>query len=257
MVDACMRCLLATGWLNFRMRCMLVSFAVYNLWLDWRSIAGHLARCFLDFDPGIHFPQLQMQAATTGVDMRCYSMTRQAKEHDPKGEFIMRYVPELSNLQGTSIHIHEPWRMKPPPPGYPSRIVLEDKTAKASKTTISAFQKQFQSGGPTDHMTAPLTQANASEVSGDEKENCADYISSEPMKGIKQWLTSKRPRIDTSLESSPAGALPWNCARCTLLNLSSRTVCEACDGPKPTTRSPSALSHSDAASMSGAVIDLD
>ena len=37
MVDACMRSLVATGWLNFRMRAMLVSFASYHLWLHWRQ----------------------------------------------------------------------------------------------------------------------------------------------------------------------------------------------------------------------------
>ncbi len=31
---------------------MLVSFATYNLWLDWKKIAGHLARVFLDYEPG-------------------------------------------------------------------------------------------------------------------------------------------------------------------------------------------------------------
>lgn len=65
-VDACMRCLHDCGWINFRMRAMLVSFATYNLWLDWKRIAGHLARLFLDYEPGIHYPQLQMQAGTTG-----------------------------------------------------------------------------------------------------------------------------------------------------------------------------------------------
>lgn len=50
MVDACMRMLLKHGWLNFRMRAMLVSFAAYNLYLDWRKIAPHLARCFLDYE---------------------------------------------------------------------------------------------------------------------------------------------------------------------------------------------------------------
>ena len=68
MVDACMRCLLATGWLNFRMRAMLASFAAYNLWLDWRQYGKHLARAFLDYEPGIHYPQLQMQAGVTGIN---------------------------------------------------------------------------------------------------------------------------------------------------------------------------------------------
>ena len=52
-VDACMRCLMHCGWINFRMRAMLVSFATYNLWLDWKKIAPHLARLFLDYEPGI------------------------------------------------------------------------------------------------------------------------------------------------------------------------------------------------------------
>ncbi len=37
LVDACMRCVLATGYLNFRMRAMLVSFLTHNLWLHWKK----------------------------------------------------------------------------------------------------------------------------------------------------------------------------------------------------------------------------
>lgn len=86
-VDACMRCLRTHGWLNFRMRAMLVSFATYNLWLDWHRIAPHLARVFLDYEPGIHYPQLQMQSGTTGINaMRVYSVTKQAKDQDRKGK---------------------------------------------------------------------------------------------------------------------------------------------------------------------------
>ena len=85
-VDACMRCLERHGWLNFRMRAMVVSFATYNLWLDWKRIAPHLARVFLDYEPGIHYPQLQMQSGTTGINaMRVYSVTKQAKDQDSKG----------------------------------------------------------------------------------------------------------------------------------------------------------------------------
>lgn len=56
MVDACMRMLAATGWLNFRMRAMLVSVATYHLWLPWQPVALHLARWFVDYEPGIHYP---------------------------------------------------------------------------------------------------------------------------------------------------------------------------------------------------------
>lgn len=155
MVDACMRCLLSTGWLIFRMRCMLVSFAVFNLWLDWRCIAGHLAQCFLDYEPGIHYPQLQMQAGTTGCDLRCYSVIRQAKDQDPKAEFIKRYVAELRELPADAAL--EPWKIKYKglAPQYPARIVDDIKTSKASKTVISAYQQWFQDRGNTNGANPP------------------------------------------------------------------------------------------------------
>lgn len=99
MVDACMRALHAGGWINFRMRAMLMSFASYHLWQHWREPALHLARLFLDFEPGIHFPQAQMQSGTTGINaVRIYSPVKQVRDHDPEGRFIRRWCPELSEV---------------------------------------------------------------------------------------------------------------------------------------------------------------
>jgi deoxyribodipyrimidine photo-lyase len=110
MVDACMRSLAATGWLNFRMRAMLVSFASYQLWLHWRETGLHLARQFVDFEPGIHWSQMQMQSGTTGINtLRIYCPTKQAREQDPQGLFIRRWVPELAGVPLP--FLHEPWRM--------------------------------------------------------------------------------------------------------------------------------------------------
>ena len=110
MVDACMRSLIATGWLNFRMRAMLVSFASYHLWLHWRPTGLFLARQFLDFEPGIHWSQLQMQSGTTGINtLRMYSPTKQARDHDPQGLFIRRWVPELAKVPLP--YLAEPWKM--------------------------------------------------------------------------------------------------------------------------------------------------
>jgi deoxyribodipyrimidine photo-lyase len=110
MVDACMRSLRATGWLNFRMRAMLVSFASYHLWLHWRATGVFLARQFLDFEPGIHWSQMQMQSGTTGINtLRIYSPTKQAQDHDPAGVFIRRWVPELAQVPLALLAT--PWRM--------------------------------------------------------------------------------------------------------------------------------------------------
>lgn len=110
MVDACMRSLRSTRWLNFRMRAMLVSISSYPLWLHWRRPAIHLARHFLDFEPGIHFSQVQMQAGTTGINrLRVYDPVKQAVDHDPQGEFIRRWIPELAGVP-TNL-IHQPHRM--------------------------------------------------------------------------------------------------------------------------------------------------
>lgn len=110
LIDACMRSLHATGWINFRMRAMLMSFASYDLWLPWRDSGLVLARLFTDYEPGIHWSQVQMQSGTTGINtLRMYSPLKQSLDQDPSGEFIRRWVPELAAVP--EVYVHEPWRM--------------------------------------------------------------------------------------------------------------------------------------------------
>jgi deoxyribodipyrimidine photo-lyase len=110
LVDACLRSLVATGWLTFRMRALVVSFASYSLWLHWRPTGLFLARHFLDFEPGIHWSQLQMQSGTTGINtLRIYNPTKQAVEQDLRGVFIRRWVPELAGVPPA--YVHMPWTM--------------------------------------------------------------------------------------------------------------------------------------------------
>lgn len=88
----------------------LVSVASYHLWLHWREPALHLARLFVDYEPGIHYPQVQMQSGTTGINsLRIYNPTKQSVDQDPEGLFIRAWVPELARIDNASIH--SPWLM--------------------------------------------------------------------------------------------------------------------------------------------------
>ena len=138
-VDACMRYLKATGWINFRMRAMLMSFASYNLWLPWQQSGEVLARLFTDYEPGIHWPQSQMQSGETGINaVRIYSPVKQGYDQDPTGEFTRTWVPELGRLEGKVLQ--EPWTSDEPPADYPAPIVDYQQTARDAKKRIYALR---------------------------------------------------------------------------------------------------------------------
>lgn len=150
MVDACMRCLHQTGWINFRMRAMLVSFASYHLWLDWRKTSKYLARQFVDYEPGIHYPQFQMQSGVTGINtIRIYNPAKQVEDQDPTGVFVRRWVPELELVPDA--YIARPETM----PGleqlaagcvigknYPAPIVEHGAAYKLAQSRVWAVRKQ-------------------------------------------------------------------------------------------------------------------
>ena len=136
LIDAAMRSLHANGWITFRMRAMLVSFASYHLWLDWRQTAPHLARLFTDYEPGIHFSQFQMQSGVTGINtLRIYNPIKQSMDHDPEGKFIRRYVPELADVSNQ--WIHEPWRLPDPPSHYPRPVVDHETAIRSARDRIA------------------------------------------------------------------------------------------------------------------------
>ncbi|MRX26824.1 deoxyribodipyrimidine photo-lyase [Kangiella sp. HZ709] len=150
LVDACMRCLHQTGYINFRMRAMLVSFLTHNLMIDWRQGVHHLARLFLDFEPGIHYSQFQMQAGVVGINtIRIYNVIKQSQEQDPEGVFIKKYVPELSSLPKELIHT--PWELTSMEQAmydfevgknYPKPIVDIKETARNTRELLWEWRKK-------------------------------------------------------------------------------------------------------------------
>ena len=144
-IDACVRCLLETGWINFRMRALLVSFAAHHLWLHWREVGIFLARHFLDFEAGIHWSQMQMQSAVTGVNtVRMYSAVKQAVDQDPSGAFIRRWCPELADVPLP--YLHQPETLPPLLKTmlqleYPAPIVNEREALRIARDRIYALKR--------------------------------------------------------------------------------------------------------------------
>ncbi len=149
-VDACMRALRAHGWINFRMRAMLMSFASYHLWLPWRQSGLHLARQFVDYEPGIHWSQCQMQSGSTSINtIRIYNPIKQGQDHDPQGRFIRQWCPELASVP--DVYLHEPWRMDGATAervgcrigvDYPAPLVDPTAAAREAKDRIWAIRRE-------------------------------------------------------------------------------------------------------------------
>jgi len=88
---------------------MVTAVASYHLWLDWRTHGPVLAGMFTDYEPGIHWSQVQMQSGTTGMNtVRVYNPVKQGQDQDPDGVFTRRWCPELADVPDA--HLQEPWR---------------------------------------------------------------------------------------------------------------------------------------------------
>lgn len=153
LIDAAMRCVEVTGYLNFRLRATVVSFLTHILWQPWQEGSGHLARKFLDYEPGIHFSQFQMQAGTTGINtIRIYNPIKQSLEKDKDGIFIKKWLPELANLPSSLIH--EPWNIAPmdeilygftPGKDYPKPIIKFEVAYRNAQDKLWSLKKSDQS----------------------------------------------------------------------------------------------------------------
>lgn len=124
-VDAGMRQLLAEGWMHNRLRMITASFLLKDLHLDWRRGARWFMRHLVDGDLASN--QLNWQwVAGSGTDaapyFRVFNPITQGRKFDPDGDYVRRWVPELSGLGPGDVH--EPWKVPPAARrGYPDPIV--------------------------------------------------------------------------------------------------------------------------------------
>jgi deoxyribodipyrimidine photo-lyase len=119
---------------------MIMSFASYHLWLHWRKPALHLANLFTDYEPGIHYSQVQMQSGTTGINaIRIYNPIKQGIDHDPDGVFIRHWIPELQEMD--QAFINTPWEVASKMNGYPMPIVDEKTARKSAADKIYGLRK--------------------------------------------------------------------------------------------------------------------
>lgn len=68
-----------------------------------------LARLFTAYEPGILYPQVQMQSGTTGMNtIGNYNPIKQGRDQGPVGAFTRRCCPGLADIADE--HLQEPWK---------------------------------------------------------------------------------------------------------------------------------------------------
>lgn len=193
MVDACLAMLRAQGWINFRMRAMLISSASYLLWLHWRETGLHLAREFVDYEPGIHWPQVQMQSGSTGINtLRIYNPIKQAQDQDPRGQFVRQWIPALRQVPDA--WIFEPYLMPAQlqlkygcvmEKDYPLPLVNIRQAMHHAKSQIAMARQHHQNKRETNHVLL--------------KHGSRTFRNKKPLKKQKEDVTDTEKMKQTSL----------------------------------------------------------
>lgn len=176
-VDACMRMLNHNGWINFRMRAMLTAFSSYHLWLHWQRPAHHLAQMFVDYEPGIHYPQIQMQSGVTGINpFRIYNPLIQAQKYDPNNYFVRQWVPELDHVPDS--FIQQPWLYTKLKEDRYYKIEPPERLAQQARLRIKEYYQQNELQSETQRVIKKHASRRRNGTKNLKKKNTQSVVSS-------------------------------------------------------------------------------
>ena len=143
-VDAGMRELYSTGWMHNRVRMIVGSFLVKHLLINWSEGEKFFKNCLLDYNEANNVSGWQWVAGS-GADaapyFRIFNPILQGEKFDKEGNYVKKWLPELSNVPKK--FIHKPWELKDESilkldKDYPSPIVSHEK---ARAKALNAFKK--------------------------------------------------------------------------------------------------------------------
>jgi deoxyribodipyrimidine photo-lyase len=153
-VDAGMRELNATGFMSNRLRQNVASFLSLSLGMDWRLGAAYFESLLIDHDVQSNYGNWQYVAGvgTDPRDHRKFNMIKQAKDYDPRGDYVQTWIDELQSLPKGDHGLLMPWEAQGGlPRNYPPPVVIEQEWSKFSR------RGGFSKGGKGDQKSKPRT----------------------------------------------------------------------------------------------------
>ena len=92
-----------------RGRQIVASYLILDCGIDWRIGALHFESLLLDHDVCSNYGNWNAAAGLTGGRINKFNISKQARDYDPKGDFVKYWIEELRDVPAP--FIFEPWKM--------------------------------------------------------------------------------------------------------------------------------------------------